>query len=322
MEDSALIFAVEYDGNGGSNGIEPSRLAAENEKPSWIHIDASHSDAQQLIHKVAPEIDEYSMQSLLDMDARPRTLRLEHGVLIILRGINHNAGEDAEDMVAVRFWINQDRIVSLRYRRSKSVMTIAEALSKGKGPKTIGDTLAQICTTMFEYIENTIAEMYDRIDQLESDVLEGPDRQLRKDIADVRKSAILLRRYLAPQKEAIQQLRYSELDWLSSKNIRRMQEAQDSLVRNIEDLDAIRERAQVVKDELVNALSDKLNQNLYLLSVITAIFLPLGFLTGLFGINIGGMPGVESEYAFALFSFFLFVLVIIQIALFKSLKWF
>jgi zinc transporter len=73
---------------------------------------------------------------------------------------------------------------------------------------------------------------------------------------------------------------------------------------------------------LGNALSDRLNRNLYTLSVVTAIFLPLGFLTGLFGINIGGMPGVEDEQAFFVFAGALAIIVSIQIVIFKYLKWF
>jgi zinc transporter len=157
---------------------------------------------------------------------------------------------------------------------------------------------------------------------LESQVLDTPNRQLRLNISEIRKSAILLRRYIAPQKDVISELRFSEAGWLSSKNLRRLQEAQDTLLRTMEELDSIRERAQVVKDELVNSLSDKLNRNLYVLSVITAIFLPLGFLTGLFGINIGGMPGVDSDIAFTIFSISLVTVAIIQVILFKFFKWF
>jgi zinc transporter len=96
----------------------------------------------------------------------------------------------------------------------------------------------------------------------------------------------------------------------------------DHLMRYVEDLDAIRERAQIVKDELANIIADRLNKNLYELSVIAAVFLPLGFLTGLLGINVGGIPGVDNPYAFFIFSGILILLVIIQILLFKKLKWF
>ena len=94
------------------------------------------------------------------------------------------------------------------------------------------------------------------------------------------------------------------------------------MIRYIEDIDSIRERAQITKDELTNALSDKMNKNLYMLSVVAAIFLPLGFLTGLLGINVGGIPGAETANAFFIFCVILVAVICSQIALFKYLKWF
>ena len=94
------------------------------------------------------------------------------------------------------------------------------------------------------------------------------------------------------------------------------------MTRYVEDLDAIRERSQIVKDELANILADKLNKNMYVLSVIAAIFLPLGFLTGLLGINLGGMPGAENPDAFWVFSGLLVAVVSLQIWIFKKLDWF
>ena len=84
----------------------------------------------------------------------------------------------------------------------------------------------------------------------------------------------------------------------------------------------MRERAQIVKDELSNALSDEMNRNLYQLSLITAIFLPLGFLTGLLGINVGGIPGAETPTAFWIFCGLLSLLVGMQLAMFRRLRWF
>jgi zinc transporter len=58
------------------------------------------------------------------------------------------------------------------------------------------------------------------------------------------------------------------------------------------------------------------------LSVIAAIFLPLGFLTGLLGINVGGIPGADNPHAFLIFSAMLVIVVFLQVLLFKKLKWF
>ncbi|WP_045860845.1 zinc transporter ZntB [Teredinibacter purpureus] len=322
MPDSALIFAKELDGNGGAIEHTDLEKISQSNHPLWFHFDANHPDSESTVHHTFPDIDEYSVRAIFDQDARPRMLELENGVLIILRGINHNEGGQAEDMVAVRLWITETRIISLRYRKSKAVMEVADSFNQKHGPKTIGDTFAAISSRLFNYIENGIDKLDEKIGLLESRILDKPDRQLRHDISEIRKSAILLRRYIAPQKEAINQLRYAEVVWLTGKNLRRLQEAQDILMRGIEELDAIRERSQVVKDELVNALSDQLNRNLYVLSVITAVFLPLGFLTGLFGINIGGMPGVDNNIAFSYFVASLVTVVIIQVILFKFFKWF
>lgn len=322
MSESPVIFAKALDGAGG--GVEYTDI---NNPPIakagyWLNFDANHPDAIAAVRAAAPDMDESSLEAIFDSEARPRTLVLEAGMLIILRGINHNDGEEPEDMIALRMWITDERIISLRYRKSKTLMQVANSLDKNKGPKTIGDIFTTMTSTLFNYIERSIDKLDEKIDLLESQVVDGPGRQLRLDIAEVRKSAILLKRYLAPQKEAINQLRFAEANWLSVNNLRRVQEAQDTLLRVMEDLDSIRERAQVVKDELVNALSDRLNRNLYVLSVITAIFLPLGFLTGLFGINIGGMPGVDNGTAFSIFVTGLAVIVVIQIVLFKIFKWF
>ena len=70
-----------------------------------------------------------------------------------------------------------------------------------------------------------------------------------------------------------------------------------------------------------NTLSDQVNKKMYILSIISAIFLPLTFLTGLLGINIGGIPGSEDENAFYIFSTILLVIVSIQFYIFKKKKW-
>ena len=83
----------------------------------------------------------------------------------------------------------------------------------------------------------------------------------------------------------------------------------------------MRERMALVRDELAGQLSDRLNRNMYLLSILSALFLPLGFLTGLFGINVAGMPGAEVSHAFWYFSGGLVVVVGLQLAILRKLHW-
>lgn len=60
---------------------------------------------------------------------------------------------------------------------------------------------------------------------------------------------------------------------------------------------------------------------MYVLSLVAAVFLPLGFLTGLLGINLGGIPGSDNQSAFFVFVLILILLVAVQIVVFKKKKW-
>lgn len=91
--------------------------------------------------------------------------------------------------------------------------------------------------------------------------------------------------------------------------------------RFVEDIDSARDRAAITQEELNNRLSEQMNKAMYLLSIVAAIFLPLGLITGLLGINVGGIPGAENKLSFLIVTVFLVVLAVILVGLFKRVKW-
>lgn len=224
-------------------------------------------------------------------------------------------------MVSVRLWVEQHRIISISRRSLRAINDLKERVMSGKGPKESGQFITSMVTRLNDRIEPVLSSLDEKMDDIEERVVDSGDFSLRQSIIDVRKQAIMFRRYLAPQRDAVGQLRTSEIDWLTVNHRRNLSENHNHLLRFIEDLDAIRERAQIIKDELAAMLADRLNKNMYVLSVIAAIFLPLGFLTGLLGINVGGIPGAENGFAFLIFCAFLAILVTTQIYIFKKLKW-
>ena len=108
---------------------------------------------------------------------------------------------------------------------------------------------------------------------------------------------------------------------MDPKNRLQIREVTDSLIRYLEDLDSARDRASVTQEELANRISEQMNVRMYVLSLVAAIFLPLGFLTGLLGINVGGIPGAENKWAFGIFIVILIGVVVLQILFFKKKKW-
>jgi len=319
-----ITFAYSFDGKGKGSALEKTQISKhiKSKNLAWVHLDANNPETKLWLEKEISYLDPYVIEALLAEETRPRMTQIDDGALIILRGVNLNDNSTPEDMVSIRIWIDKHRIISIYKRNLKAIEDIVESITKGSGPKNAGDFISLLVEKLFARINPVLSELDDNTDHLEESIIENANTKLREDIVSIRKKAIIFRRYMSPQRDAIAQLRMSNLKWLNELNKRHLQESYNNITRYIEDLDAIRERAQIIKDELASIIAEKLNKNMYTLSVIAAIFLPLGFLTGLLGINVAGIPGADNSDAFMNFIGILAFIVLLQIAIFKKFKWF
>ena len=284
----------------------------------WLHMNYRNPAARDwLVQTGLPTID---TQTLLATDTRPRVEASAERILMTLRGINLNPDSAPEDMVAVRLYADKNRIITSSDRKVRSIGELAEHLLRGNGPTSPGTFILELCHRLTLRKVNLIVDLEDKLADLEEQALLQSDHSLRINLGEMRRQVIAIRRYLAPQKEAFFSV-INTASLMSSEERAHMREIYNTLVRVIEDLDAIRDRALVTQEELANQLTEQLNKRLYFLSLVTAIFLPLGFLTGLLGVNIGGIPGVDDPNAFSYFSMGLGGLIVIQILLLYKFHW-
>jgi zinc transporter len=180
----------------------------------------------------------------------------------------------------------------------------------------------ELSLALLNNLKPAIRTLGEAIDTLEQAVIDGLEPAARGELAHLRKQAITFKRYLQPQLDALDELKRCSLPWLSAEVQTQLNEDRDDVQGALETLELLRERAQVIQDEVERMTSERLNRTLYLLTVLTTIFLPLGFLTGLLGVNLGGIPGAENPDAFWVFIAVLVLLTLVQVWAFKALKWF
>jgi zinc transporter len=236
--------------------------------------------------------------------------------------VNLNENASPEDMVSIRLWIDPHRIISLQRRKLKAVGDLVANIEAGQGPVDCAGFITMIVGLLFARMAPAVTSLAEEMDDIEEDVLDGSASALREQIVSIRKKAIIFKRYMAPQRDLISHFLEAKIDWFADHNHHHMIEAHDNITRFVEELDSVRERSQVISDEVTNILTERLNKNMYALSVVAAIFLPLGFLTGLLGINIGGIPGAENPQAFLVFCGMLALVVGLQVLIFRKMRWF
>ncbi len=204
-----------------------------------------------------------------------------------------------------------------------AVSEISERISSGRGPKNTGDFLVEVTARLVDRMSPVIEGLDESEDEIEDMVVTGEYENLRSELAKIRREAISLRRYLSPQREAMSRLQSETIEWLSAGQKARLREVSDRIIRYVEDLDSIRERAAVIQDEVANRVSEQINNNMFILAVVATVLLPLGFVTGLLGINVDGMPGAkDAPWAFWQVTGALAVFVVIEVIIMKKLKWF
>ncbi|HLF30809.1 MAG TPA: zinc transporter ZntB [Xanthomonadales bacterium] len=319
---SGLIYAFDLDQKGGGEELdwEQVRSPPRTGHTRWVHVDFSQKEGRDWLVNDSG-IDESMVEAMLQDDIRPRTLQTHKGVLTVLRGVNLNPGSDAEDMVSIRVWLENDRIISTRRRRSMSVDQIRQDLLTGDGPVGPGDLLVRVVENLGDRIAEVIESIDVAIEEAESRLEREHLRSYRGEFSQLRRKTAHVRRYLSPQREALDRLSRLQGDIFSASDLAALQEETNRMTLFVEELDLSRERAMVAQEEMLSSLAKEQNSKIYLLSIVSAIFLPLMFLTGLFGMNVAGLPGTAHPSSFNLITAMMLAIAIGILLLFRWKKW-
>ena len=315
------LGAYTCDGEGGASAIPLSEATRPLTAPawSWVHLDHARPEHRRWLLEQSG-LSPLSCGALLEEETRPRVLVEQDSMLLILRGVNLNAGAEPDDMISLRCWIEAERVISLRHRRLLAVQDVMQSMRAGAGPRTPADLLVAIAGHLMDRQAGVVDALEDRVDAVEEQMVGGAGYSLRTQIADFRRQAIGLRRYIAPQRDVLSRLVHETMSWLDDARRARLREIAERQLRLVEEVDAARERAGVAQEELNGRLSEQMNRNMYVLSLVAGVFLPLGLLTGLLGINVGGVPGVENPNAFWVVCGLLVLLSVAMAWLFRRIR--
>ncbi|HUT40735.1 MAG TPA: zinc transporter ZntB [Gammaproteobacteria bacterium] len=321
---NGLICAWILDGEGGGRQVgwdEVGHYRPSGNDWLWLHFDYSSPQVQEWLHAHSG-LSDLTVEALSQTETRPRVVPADSGLMVFLRAVNLNPGAEPDDMVSARLWLDERRVITLRHRRLVSVDDLRMALAAGKGPASPGEFLSLFVDGLLDRVDTVVEVIYGHIDDLETADQPTSIPQQRRQLAEMRRQAIALRRFLAPQREALNRLTAEHTQILNEQNRLQLREHFDRLTRIVEDLDAARERAAVAQESLASLMAEQTNQRMFLLSIVAAIFLPLSFATGLLGINVGGIPGTENPLAFTTVVALLLVLGVGLWIYFRSRDWF
>lgn len=318
----AFIFGFDFPADGVVEKVDWHKVKPTAACPKagwrWLHFNRLAIETREWLEE-SSDLDETVITALLQSETRPRCAAYEDGLLLNLRGINHNPGAEPEDMISVRIWATQNLVITMRSYPVRAVHDVREDVSSGilENP-TPGGLLVAIAERLIDKIEPVVDQLKDDADEYEETLLSSKDRLPAHELAEFRRTILIMRRYILPQREAMAQLQREGRLLFDQDHSLHLRETGDRITRIAEELDSIRDRAAVLQDQVAGQRQEQLNRRLLVLSLVSAFFLPLTFVTGLLGMNLAGIPYADQAWSFPTV---VGITVLLGVALLGFLKW-
>ena len=262
----------------------------------WVHLTTTAEHAQSWLRDEA-KLPDYIVDPLTAQETRPRCDALDDGAFVNLRGRTEEELDPSDMLASVRIWAAKGRIISVTRKHLLATDTVEQEVVKGciHDP---GDLITAFATAITADLDPVVADLGDDLDDCEQQLDASQVFALRKNVTRVRVEAINYRRFLNPQRAALEKLAALPGDWLGTDDRAHLAAAADRAARMAEELEAIRERASLMHEALTDLRAEQLDQRGLIISIAAMVFLPLTFITGLYGMNVDGLWLAKEPWAF------------------------
>lgn len=289
----------------------------------WLHMCIKHQETSAYLMEVAM-LDDLIVDAMVEEDTRSRIRVRDDGIMVLLKAM-HVRGEDMaepEDMVSIRVWIDAQNVITTREADVDPILALAARIEGGTGPATPGDFLADLVEEHLDEIDAHIEHLEDAVGGLEEMIVRHKTEAACPGMAGIQTRISGFLRHLGPQRAVLETLAGCDHPILSARNRARLDDGLNQLLRYLETLQSLRERIDILNDQVTRIQDRQLSRSSYTFAVAATIFLPLGFITGLFGVNLPGIPMNENPQGFALLLAACVGLAVVLLALFRWRKWF
>jgi len=264
---------------------------------AWLHFNLTDVRARDWLARcglLPPDATEI----LLAADSRIRLERVADGLAGVLGDLHHDFDADPESIGLIRLYAKDGLLITGRRHPLKAIDRLRREIEAGASVRTSIALLAHLFEHLAETFESLIGEIADQIDAIEDRVLAERFHEEGGELGRMRRLMSRIRRHLNAERHALAGVVPRLPGWSDDSDAAELRSALGRLDSLGQDLDLLYERGRILQEEIGNRLGEATNRNLYVLSIVTTIFLPMTLVTGLFGINVGGMPWIQNGFGF------------------------
>ncbi len=290
---------------------------------NWVNLDGLHN--QDVIETIQSHFNLHSLliEDVLS-DQRPKAEEFDDYLFFTLKML-YKIEDDAIDYEQISFVLGKDFLISFQEKEGDLFDGFRERirLDQGRVRKKQADYLLyRLIDIIVDNYYNVLDRIGDLIEEMEETVYENPSDDSFNKIQRLKKELIFLRKALYPLRDAVSKIVKGESDFVQEENLRFYSDIYDHVVHIIDSLDTYKDLTSNLLDIHINAMNNKLNEVMKVLTVISTIFIPLTFIVGVYGMNFDVMPELRWEYGYYAVWGVMLIMVMAMLAFFRHKKWF
>jgi zinc transporter len=235
---------------------------------------------------------------LLDAEARVQAHVISGGVVMVLADLHHALRGDPERVGSLAIYVDEHLMISGRRHALRSPDRLRRKLLDGADAVSPADLLEELLTFVTETFVDLVGTLSDEVDDAEDKILAGNFHDQAASLGRTRPLLARLRRHVHANRATLSLVIPRLPDWFDDQARRHLHEVVERMDALEQDIELVQERTRLMQEEIASRLNQATNRNLFFLSVMTATLLPVTLITGIFGMNVGGLPWLQDSGGF------------------------
>jgi zinc transporter len=300
IPEDGLICAFAIPEHEGNREIRTGELATALSDPlvvTWVHVNLAHTGTLRWLTR-----SEWIAEALRDSaerhDERCRIEPAADGLFLVVNDLTFEHESDPTEVATLWAYATSRFLITARSHPLKTCDDLRSAVRAGLRAESGIDLLAKLFGLRMEAVQELVEEINEQVDDIEDQVLRGRVTEQREQLGRLRRDCARLRRGFAPERTALQKMLARPQAVLAGDGYAWLRSVGEDLSFLTDEVLALQERAKLLQEELAARVAEDTGRKLNALTALTAAFLPMTLITGIFGMNVAGLPGTEASSAF------------------------
>jgi zinc transporter len=297
--DRGLICGYQLRGARAVREVTPEGIVealAQPEAITWLHFNLIDARARRWLLG-ATFVPATLREVLQEHDANRRIELADDGLVLVVSDFTYEDESDPSEVATLWCYAGRRLLLTMRLHPLKSADDLRLQMRSGASAASGIELASQLLDIRTARIKRLASEMIAQLDEIEDEILAGNIKEQRQQLGRARRLCARLRRQFAPERADLHKLVLRGAA-LEATDHAALEASEDALGFALEELAEIYERAKLLQEELASRLAESTGRNLYVLSILTAVLLPMTLVTGVFGMNVAGLPGLAGAGSF------------------------